>query len=215
MTTGHRHEFDSELDAISSKVTELFAMLAEDLPRATQALISGENEILQVLAEREKMTDALYREIEELVSREILLQAPVASDLRFLLSVLRMVPEIERSHDLVMHIASQADHVLGSDLTGRAQGLVERLGKVVGQMWSQAADAWRQRDSSALLLLTDRLVEVHELDASLIAELASGRLALPVAMEMAQVARDYKRLGAHAVNVARKVAYLAGSSTEP
>jgi phosphate transport system protein len=77
-------------------------MVAEDLPGATYALLSGSSEVLGVLAEREQVIDALYREIDKLASREILLQAPVASDLRFLLSVVRVVPELERSHDLVV-----------------------------------------------------------------------------------------------------------------
>src|SRR3974390_1714578 len=102
----HRQEFQRELEAIEAKVIELFAMVAEDLPGATHALLSGDNEVVKVLAEREQIIDALYPEIEELVNREILLQAPVASDLRFLLSVLRIVPEIERSHDLVMPLAA-------------------------------------------------------------------------------------------------------------
>ena len=104
----HREEFDRELESIEAQVIELFAMVAEDLPRATHALLSGDNEVVQVLAERQQVIDALYPEIEKLVNREILLQAPVASDLRFLLSVLRIVPELERSHDLVIQIASRA-----------------------------------------------------------------------------------------------------------
>ena len=88
-----RQEFEHDLEAIEAKVIELFALVAEDLPRATQALLTGNNEVLQVLIDREQVIDALYPEIEELVNREILLQAPVASDLRFLLSVLRIVPE--------------------------------------------------------------------------------------------------------------------------
>ena len=55
---------------------------------------------------------------------------------------------------------------------------------------------------------------MDELHASLIAELASGQTAVPVAMEMALVARDYERLGAHAVNIARRVVYLAGSAPQ-
>ena len=106
----NRQEFQRDLEAIEAKVIELFAMVAEDLPGATQALLTGNNEVLQVLNERELVIDALYREIEELVNREILLQAPVAADLRFLLSVLRIVPELERSHDLVVQIASRANH---------------------------------------------------------------------------------------------------------
>ena len=212
--TGQRHEFERELEAIETKVIELFAVLAEDLPRATQALLSGDTEILPVLAEREQMIDALYPEIEELANREILLQAPVASDLRFLLSVLRIVPEIERSHDLVMHVASLANHILGDDLSARTKGLVERMGNLVSEMWRQAADSWYQRDRSAAFALAERDEEMDDLHASLIAELASGRMALPVTMEMTLVARDYERLGAHAVNIARRVVYLAGPGSD-
>lgn len=210
--TGQRQEFERELEAIESKVIELFALLAEDLPRATQALLTGNNEILQVLAEREQLVDALYPEIEELVNREIVLQAPVASDLRFLLSVLRIVPEIERSHDLLMHIAAQSNHILGADLTPRTRGLVERMGNLVSDMWRRTADSWYQRDRSVALVLVDLDDDMNDLHASLVAELASGGMALPVTMEMTLVARDYKRLSAHAVNIARRVVYLAGAT---
>ena len=49
----------------------------------------------------------------------------------------------------------------------------------------------------------------------LIAELASGQMSVPVTMEMTLAARDYERLGAHAVNIARRVVYLAGSGAIP
>jgi phosphate transport system protein len=210
--TGQRQEFERDLEAIESKVIELFALLAEDLPRATQALLTGNNEILQVLAERELLVDALYPEIEQLVNREIVLQAPVASDLRFLLSVLRIAPEIERSHDLLMHIAAQSNHILGADLTPRTRGLVDRMGNVVSDMWRRTADSWYQRDRSVALALVDLDDEMDDLHTSLVAELASGGMALPVTMEMTLVARDYNRLSAHAVNIARRVVYLAGAT---
>jgi phosphate transport system protein len=212
--TGQRQEFERELEAIESKVIELFALLAEDLPKATQALLTGDSEVLQLLTEREGLIDALYPEVEQLVNREILLQAPVASDLRFLLSVLRIAPEIERSHDLVMHIASLATHSLGDDLSARSRSLVERMGRLVAEMWHQATDSWYKRDSTAAFALAERDDEMDELHASLIAELASGQMALPVIMEMTLVARDYERLGAHAVNIARRVVYLAGPSRD-
>ena len=209
----HRQEFQRDLEAIEAKVIELFAMVAEDLPGATEALLTGNNEVLRILTEREKVIDALYPEIEELVNREILLQAPVASDLRFLLSVLRIVPELERSHNLVLQIASRANHILGEDLSARSRGIVERMGKLASDMWRQSVDSWYQRDPSVALALDDRDDEMDELHASLLAELASGRMALPVAMEMTLVGRFYERLGDHAVNIARRVAYLAGPTT--
>jgi phosphate transport system protein len=207
----NRQEFQRDLETIEGKVIELFAMVAEDLPDATQALLSGNNDIVRVLIERERAIDALYLEIEDLVNREIALQAPVASDLRFLLSVLRVVPELERTHDLVVQIATRANHILGADLSQRSRGLVARMGDLATEMWRQAADSWYQRDRSAAAALEEREGEMTDLHASLIAELASGGMALPVTMEMTLVARFYERLGDHAVNIARRVIYLAGS----
>jgi phosphate transport system protein len=207
----HRQEFQRELEAIEAKVIELFAMVAEDLPTATEALLDGNNDAVQTLAERDQVIDRLYAEVEELANREILLQAPVASDLRFLLSVLRIVPELERSHDLVEHIARRADHILADDLSPRSRGLVERMGSVVSDMWRQATDAWYRRDGTVAAVLAERDEEIDDLHASLIAELAAGTMALPVTMEMTLVARFYERLGDHAVNVSRRVIYLAGT----
>jgi phosphate transport system protein len=211
---GNRQEFERELEAIEAKVIELFAMVAEDLPGATHALLTGNGEILPVLAEREQTINALYPEIENLVNREIMRQAPVASDLRFLLSVLRIAPELERSHDLVVQIAARANHILGEDLSPRSRGLIERMGDLASGMWRLAADSWYQRDRSAALSLEERDNEMDELHASLVAELASGRMTLPVTMEMTLVARFYERLSAHAVNIARRVTYLAGTAPE-
>ena len=207
----HRQQFQLALEAIEAKVIELFALVAGDLAGATDALLTGNNDIVKVLLEREQVIDALYPEIEELVNREIALQAPVASDLRFLLSVLRIVPELERSHDLLVDIARRADHVIGENLSPRSRGLVQRMGDLVSDMWRQAADSWYQRDRSAAAALEERDDEMDELHAALMAELASGQMALPVTMEMTLVARFYERLGDHAVNIARRVIYLAGS----
>jgi phosphate transport system protein len=211
----HRQEFQRELGAIESKVIELFAMVGEDLAKATEALLSGDIAVIKVLAEREQAINALYLEIEEVVNREIALQAPVADDLRFLLSVLRVVPELERSHDLVMQIARRADHILSEDLSPRSRGLVGRMGKLASGMWRQAADSWYKRDHSVAAMLEQSDEEMDEFHASLTAELASGRMTLPVTMEMTLVARFYERLGDHAVNIARRVIYLAGSQAQP
>jgi phosphate transport system protein len=211
--TASRGQFDRSLDVIEAKVIELFAMIAEDLPRAAQALAGGRGEIARVLAEREQVIDALYLEVENLASREILLQAPAASDLRFLLSVLRITPELERSHDLVMQVAARAGLAApGGGLTPRSRAIAGQMGDLASQMWQQAADSWYQRDRAAAAALAGLGREMDELHASLAAELAAGQTTAPAAMEMTLAARCYQRLGAHALNVARRVTYLAGTA---
>jgi phosphate transport system protein len=208
-------EFERDLADIEMKVVELFAMVGEDLPRATEALLSGDRDRIKPLAERERAIDALYLDIEKAANRELLLQAPVASDLRFLLSVLRVVPELERTHDLVMSIAAQVDRVPSEELFPRCRELVEQMGSLASNMWREAVDSWYKRDGSVAAKLAERDKEMDELHASLLAELASGQMALPVTMDMTLVARFYERLGAHAVNIARRVVYLAGSHPPP
>src|SRR6516165_7320292 len=207
-----RREFHRELEAIEANVIELFGMVAEDLPLATEALLTGNRETVRTLAERDRVIDELYPRIEEFADRELVLQGPLGSDLRFLISVLRVVPELERSHDLVVDIARRASYILTEDLSPRCRGFIEQMGNLAADMWRQAVDCWRERDRSAAEALDDRDDEMDELFASLMAELASGQMSLPVTMEMALVARFYERLGDHAVNIARRVVYLAGAT---
>ncbi len=205
-----RVQYHRRLEEIDGKVVQLFALVAEGLVAATDALLSGDVDVARALMAREDLIDTVYRDVEQLVNSQLALQAPVAKDLRFFLTVLRVVPELERSHDLVEHVARRAAQGLREELSPRARGLIERMGTVGSQMWGDAADAWFERDASAAVRLAERDDEMDELHTNLTAELASGRMSLPVAMDMALVARFYERLGDHAVNIARRVTYLAG-----
>lgn len=186
-------------------------MVAADLPAVTQAFLDGRGDMAAALAAREQVVDARYRQLEELAGRTLLLQAPVASNLRFLLSEVRIVPELERSHDLGMQVASYANSPFAEDLTQAARELAGRMGNLASVMWRQAADAWYDRDGSAASALAGQQQERAALHASVAAELASGRMATPATMRMTLVARCYERLGAHAPNIARRVTYLAGA----
>jgi phosphate transport system protein len=201
----HRH-----LDEINGKVIQLFALVGEGLAAATEALLTGDREMARALMERDDLIDALYKDVENLVNQELALQAPLARDLRFLLSTLRVVPELERSHDLVEHIARRGIRGMRDELTPRTRGLIERMGRVGVEMWRATADAWFERDAEAYTRIKDRDDEMDELHTNLTAELASGATSLPVAMDMALVARFYERLGDHAVNIAHRVRFLAG-----
>ena len=205
-----RQEFDRELGAIETQVVELFTMVADDLPQATDALLSGNSDAVRALTERDLVIDALYPRIEALADREIALQQPVAGDLRLLVSVLRVVPELERSHDLIVDIARRGNLILSEDISPRSRALIEHMGSLASDMWHQAVDCWRQRDRTAAAVLDQCDDEMGELYASLMAELASGGMTLPVTMELTLVARFYERLADHAFNIARRVIYLAG-----
>ncbi|CAN5257890.1 phosphate signaling complex protein PhoU [soil metagenome] len=204
-----RKAFNQELDEIDAKVTQLFALVTEGLAAATDTFLAGDRVGAREVVGRDALIDSLYGDIEELVQRVLLLQSPVASDLRYLLSVLRIVPELERSGDLAEHIASRAARGLGAQLTPTVRGMVEEMGNVGVTMWRAAADAYADRDGEAaahLDHLDDRLDTLHD---ELSALLAGGALELPAAIEMALVARFYERLGDHALHITERIRYLA------
>jgi phosphate transport system protein len=205
--------YHRRLDDINGKMIQLFGLVGEGLAAATHAVLSGDREGARALVERDYLIDALYRDIETLVQQELALQAPMATDLRFFLSTLRIVPELERSHDLVEHIARRASASLPEELTPRSRGLIEQMGAVGVAMWRSAADAWFERDPAAYPVVRGQDDEMDELHANLMAELAGGGISLPVAMDMALVARFYERLGDHAVNICQRIRYLAGQDS--
>jgi len=202
-----RITFHHNLAEIDGHVTQLFALVTDGLAAATDALLSGDREAGRAVVKKDIVVDELYQRVEELTLREVALQGPVASDMRFLLSVLRIVPELERSGDLVEHIAVRAAQGLVEELSPRIRGLVDQMGRVGVEMWRMAADGYAERDSTAARRLEVRDDEMDELHNSLTAEIASGSVSLPVAIEMGLVGRFYERLGDHAVNVARRIGY--------
>jgi phosphate transport system protein len=203
-----RQAFHGDLAKINQQVIELFGLVSEGLAGATDALLAADRDAARGLVARDQMIDALYRDVEELVQRQFALQAPMARDLRFLLSVLRIVPELERSGDLAEHIAQRAERGVPRELTPRIRGLIAQMGRVGVEMWRAAADAYVDGDPGAGERLRERDDELDELHVSLTAEIASGVIALPVAIEIALIARFYERLGDHAVNVAQRLRYL-------
>src|SRR5260370_32482421 len=171
-------------------------MVGEDLSEAATALLVGDGQVVAILMERDQEIDAVYREVEELVQREILLQAPVASDLRFLLSVLRIVPELERSHDLIVQIAASAGNAPAAGLSPSGLGMLTRMGQLAGEMWNQTSDCWYQRDSSTAGRLATEDRGMDDLHARLHPELAAGGRPVPAARALTLVARLSRRLGA-------------------
>ncbi len=204
-----RQGFRRELESINRQVIGLFALVGECLAGATDALLSGDRERARLLIARDHLIDATHRDIEDLVLRQLNLQSPMASDLRFLLANLRIVPELERSADLAAHIASRAMRGLTPELTPRVRGLIERMGQVGVEMWHGATDAYAARDAAASVQLEDADDELDDLHVSLTAEITSGKLSTPVAIELALVGRFYERLGDHAVNITAHVRYMA------
>ena len=209
LSVANRADPAQELATIDAKISDLFTLIIDGLAGATSALLDGDVEAAATLMERDHLVDMLYFEIEEIAQRRFALQAPVAADMRHLLSVLRIVPELERSGDLVEHIAQRAVGNLAQQLSPRSRGLIEQMGMVAVSLWRGAAEAYTTRDaevSKKLVVLDD---ELDELQRAFNAELVASPPPTVVIIQMALVARFFERLGDHAVNVSNRLRYSA------
>jgi phosphate transport system protein len=202
------------MEKIDRQVLGLFALVGECVAGATDVLLNDDRAAAKALVDRDSLIDQAYRDIEAAVQRQLTLQSPMASELRFLLTAFRIVPELERSADLAEHIARRAAQGLMPELTPRVRGLIDRMGRVAVEMWHRVTDAYADRDADAHDRLNEKDDELDDLHVSLTAEISSGKLGVPVAIEMALIARFYERLGDHAVNLAGHIRYLAVASPE-
>jgi phosphate transport system protein len=202
--------FHRDLEAIDHKVVRLFALVSEAVAAANEALLADDAEALAAVRRGEVTIDEMMAEVEGDIERLLLLQAPVAGDLRYALAIIQIVPELERSGDLAEHIAKRAGSGLAAQLTPTARGMVERMGSVCAELWRAAADGFADRDPQAGAALEAADDELDDLHTALTAELLSGEVAAPVAADATLVARFYERLGDHAVHIATRVATAVG-----
>ena len=208
MSEPARRLFHQELELIEQKVSYVYALVVQMVSGASSALLGDDTEVSKAVCELDQQIDDLYVEIEQLCERALVLQAPVAGEARFVIAVLRIVPELERSGDLAEHIASRAGMGLVNQLNPRAKRMVEQMGELDAELWRRAADAWTERDSHTPDELDTLDDQVDDLQIALVDALQDGDVPHNVAIEMALIARFFERLGDHAVHITRRVGSL-------
>ena len=194
---------------------QAFALVGEGIAGATHALLAGDREAAKELVRRDEVIDQIIAEISHWVQDQLVNGEASAAERREFVAILRMLPDMERNGDLAEHIARRAARGLGAEMSARSRGLVERMGEVATTIWRSTADAFAERSAAAAAAIDDLDDELDDLHVTLTAEVVSGTMPLPVAIELAMVARFYERFGDHAVNLARRMTALVVGGPEP
>jgi phosphate transport system protein len=191
----------------SEQVQQLFAEVTEALARATYALLNADRSLGQAVVDDDRRIDDRVAEVERALWHELRTVSQSAPDLRQLVGMLLVLPELERSADLAEHIAQRAVFGLGGEMTPVSRGIVQRMSEVAVEMWRSAADAYAGTAADSL--------ELHETDEELdilhdrlTAEVSGGTMPPAVAAQVTLLARFYERIGDHAVNLSRRAASL-------
>jgi phosphate transport system protein len=196
-----------DLDAIDRRVVQLFALVSEALSRATHALLTGESDLGRSVIDDDQAVDDLTAEVELLIWDQLQGAPPPPDRLRYLVGLLLIIPELERSADLAEHVAQRAVEHLGSTMSSRSRGIIQRMTEVANEMWEEAADAFGDRDRVAAHV-TEADEEMDILHERLTHEVAVADMAVTTAAQVTLLGRFYERLGDHAVNLARRIELL-------
>ena len=184
---------------------QVFALVGEAIAGATHALLAGDRELAKRIVNQDVVIDDLVDRMVNTAEIRLLEEPTLGIESRrMLITLIRILPEIERNGDLAEHIARRAARGLGNEMSPRSRGLVERMGEVASMIWREATDIIIDGKRESVGAIEDIDDELDDLHVSLTAELTSGSMALPVAVELALLARFYERFGDHCVNLARR-----------
>jgi phosphate transport system protein len=207
-----RRAYHRELEEVRQDLITLAAKVTELIPRGTEVLLTGNLSAAQELIDDDDEIDRLSVEIEERIYTIFVRQAPMASELRELITMLKSVGELERSADLVVNVTKAARRMYGAPLSARVRGLIAAMSVEAQKLMKLAVDAFAERDSALAAALGDIDDRLDQLNRDMVEAIFETKEAaevdLQVAVQLALIARYYERIGDHAVNIGERVAYM-------
>jgi len=207
-----RTGFHAQLEGIQSDIVRLAAMVTECVARGTDVLLSSDLQAAQELIDGDDDLDVLTIDIEERCYQALVLQAPMAGDLRTVVTAIRLTSELERSGDLMVNVAKATRRIYGVDFDPKLRGLLAQMGEEAQRLMRVAIDAYAERDegkAAALDDMDDRLDSLHRDYIEAIFETHSRQgLDMQVGVQLALIGRYYERIGDHAVNIGQRVRYM-------
>ncbi|MEY2571363.1 MAG: phosphate transport system protein [Acidimicrobiaceae bacterium] len=210
--TETRRTFHQHLDEVKHDIMHLGALVTEGVPRATEVLLSSEWHGADELIAHDDVLDQLTASIEDRCFQLLATQQPMASDLRAIVTAIRLSSEIERSGDLVVNIVKGAGRIRGAAIDPRTRGLIQQLSEGSRRLFQQSIDAYADRDvvtAAALDLLDDQIDDLHRAFIQQVLESCrGGQLTVDVAVQLALIGRYYERISDHAVNIGQRVRYM-------
>jgi phosphate transport system protein len=180
------------------------------IAESVDALMSRNAEAAQIIIENDKRLDALEAEAEALAVRIIALRAPLADDLREIVSALKIAGVLERIGDYAKNIAKRSAVIAQSQPVGPAV-IIPEMARLVVEIIRDTLDAFVDRDPVKALALLQRDQQVDEYYNSLFRALLTFMMENPhyitPSTHLLFVAKNLERIGDHATSVAEMVYY--------
>ena len=213
-----RDAFHDELDSIGTGLLQMAALVKDAMATATTALLNSDLALAEKVIQEDDVIDKIQHDLDARTINLMARQQPVASDLRTLVTSLRMSADLERMGDLAHHIAKQArmrypNCAVPPELTGT----ITEMGRAANSIIDKISAVMEHRDAARALEIESDDDEMDKLHRKLISILLedSWPHGVESAIDMTLLGRYYERCSDHAVSIARRVYFLVTGEYSP
>ena len=206
-----RSAFQDELDHISQSLVDLAEMVSISMAKATSSILNSDLKLAEEVITSDEKVDALQHDLDTRIIDTIARQQPVASDLRALITALRMSSDLERMGDLAHHIAKvcrmrHPESAVPAELTE----IIKSMGAGDVKITEKVAVVIATRNVEMALEIDKDDDVIDELHRVLITKLVEPNTGYSIdkAIDLTLLGRYYERYADHAVSVAHRVYFL-------
>jgi phosphate transport system protein len=204
--------FEEELGKLKKKILKMFALVDNQLDKSMQSVFNPEFDPDDSATKNENRIDKLDVKIDKLCQRIFALAQPVATDLRFIMSSLRIGNEIERIGDIFLEILERSETIRSYQETIAPFGIAELFRNISTHM-SRLSEAYTNNNSDLAREVLDSCRKTRETCKSIFQEIIAGMTAkseiIIIATDLILVVRDIERISSHAENVAESIIFIA------
>jgi phosphate transport system protein len=206
-----REEFQADLNEVNRLLVTMAEAVRAAMSKATSALLKADIEAARAVIDRDAEVNELYRQVEAKVADSIARQAPVATDLRALITALHVSADLERMGDLAEHVAKTAQRRHPSPaVPTELRPVFQQMAVVADRMAEKITLVLSALDASTAAELEKDDDEMDDLEKELFKVLlhADWPYGAETAIDGALLGRFYERYADHAVNAGEQVVYL-------
>jgi phosphate transport system protein len=206
-----RNAFHDELDGIGTTLLQMAGLVKVAMNDATSALLTVDLNNAEKVIAADDVIDEIQHELDARTIDLMARQQPVASDLRTLVTSLRMSADLERMGDLAHHVAKQARmRYPNSAVPAELVPTITAMGLVADKIVDKLSSVMEHRDTVRALEIETDDDEMDKLHRELIGILLDDKwpYGIETAIDMTLLGRYYERFADHAVSISRRVYFL-------
>ena len=204
--------FDRDLEAVQAMIMKMGGLVETALSDAAQALETRDEELAEQVRKSDSAIDALEEQVNSECARLIALRAPTATDLRTVLTVMKIAAGLERCGDYAKNLGKRSNVLAQMNPIAGAAGSIRRMAKQVQLLLKDALDAYITRDAALAADVRMRDREVDQMYNALFREFLTHMMEDPrnitACMHLHFIAKNIERVGDHATGIAEQVIYL-------